>query len=150
MTGVQTCALPIYFSKIEAEEINNILFENFNTLCISTDILNFNSEIDGDNFDKQPLMQLWHLLYSFVEDKSRTGNEKLLQKLQDKFGFKKKYAKLIANIPLQQDYGNLSARAIRKILPFLKEGNTYDAACALAGYNHSSSLSRSEEHTSEL
>jgi len=138
------------FSKMKIEEINNVVTKKFNELRISKEILNFDSEIDGDNFDKQPIMQLWHLLYSFVEDKSRTGNERLLQKLETKFGFKKEYAKLIANIPLQYDYGNLSARAIRKILAYLKEGNTYDAACMFAGYNHSSSLTKEERENKKL
>jgi len=89
-------------------------------------------------------MQLWHLLYSYEGDNSETGNLKLLQKLESKFGFKNEYAKLIANIPLQADYGSLSSKAIRKILPYLKEDNKYDMACHYAGYNHSHSLTKEE------
>jgi len=51
---------------------------------------------------------------------------------------------------LQSDYGSLSARAIHKILPFLKEGNTFDEACALVGYNHSSSSTKEERENREL
>ncbi len=138
------------FAKMNIEEIKNTLNEKFIELGITTGILNFDSEIDGNDFDKQAIIQLWHLLYSFVDDNSKTGNEKLIEKLSKKFGFEKEYAKLIANIPLQQDYGSLSARAIRKILPHLKEGNTYDEACMLAGYNHSSSLTKEEIENREL
>jgi len=138
------------FVKMEIDTVNKIIKDKFNELGISTEILNFDSEIEGNDFDKQPSMQLWHLLYSFVEDKSKLGNEKLLEKLNNKFGFNKKYAKLIEKIPLQADYGSLSARAIRKILPHLKEGNTYDTACLLAGYNHSSSLTKDEIKSRKL
>ncbi|MBU0473773.1 MAG: type II CRISPR RNA-guided endonuclease Cas9 [Bacteroidetes bacterium] len=126
------------FSKLEVSEIIETIKSKFQKLNISTEILFFNSEIDGNDFDKQPIMQLWHLLYSIEDDK------KLIEIIEQKFGFNKEYAKLIANISLQDDYGNLSSRAIRKILPDLREGNSYDAACTLAGYNHSNSLNREQ------
>lgn len=33
-------------------------------------------------------------------------------------------------------FGHLSIKAITKLLPFLREGDTYDAACTRAGYDH--------------
>ncbi len=138
------------FSKMDAKNVITIIEEKFRELGISTDILHFNSALEGNDFDKQSSMQLWHLLYSFVEDKSKTGDEKLLLQLQKKFGFKKDHAKLIAKINLQDDYGSLSARAIRKILTYLKEGNSYDKACAYAGYNHSHSFTKEETDLKEL
>ena len=45
---------------------------------------------------------------------------------------------------LKDAYGSLSAKAIRKILPYLKEGHRYDLACGYAGYNHSSSRTKEE------
>lgn len=42
-------------------------------------------------------------------------------------------------------YGSLSAKAIHKILPHLKEGNQYDVACEYAGYRHSKSSLTKEE-----
>ena len=125
-------------SKMRAGEINETISSKFLDLGIDTQILLFNPELKGNEFDKQPVMQLWHLLYSAEDD------NKLAERIAEKFGFKKEYAKLIADIPLQADYGNLSSKAVRKILPFLKEGNTYDVACMLAGYNHSSSLTKEE------
>jgi len=138
------------FTKLDVNKINELLRTKFSELGISNDILKFDAELDNDNFDKQPSMQLWHLLYSFVEDNSKLGDKKLLEKLNQKFGFSKKQAKIIVNIPLQADYGSLSSRAIRKIIPHLKEGNTYDAACALAGYNHSASLTKEERDNKKL
>ncbi|MCF6269227.1 MAG: type II CRISPR RNA-guided endonuclease Cas9 [Melioribacteraceae bacterium] len=132
------------FSKMNTNEVIEIVKEKFTQIGISTDILNFYSDVEGNDFDKQPIMQLWHLLYSAIEE------DRLIEQLEKKFGFKKEYAKLIASISLQDGYGNLSARAIRKILPYLKEGNTYDEACALANYNHSKSLTKEEVETREL
>ena len=132
------------FSKMKTTEVIRIIEEKFTELNIPTEILYFNSDLEGNDFDKQPIMQLWHLLYSAVDD------EKLIIKLTQKFGFKKEYAKIIADVSLQGDYGSLSARAIRKILPYLKEGNTYDEACALANYNHSKSLTKKENEEREL
>ncbi|PID95177.1 MAG: type II CRISPR RNA-guided endonuclease Cas9, partial [Bacteroidetes bacterium] len=72
------------------------------------------------------------------------------KKLVGKFGFKPEYAKLLTAIPLQQDYGNLSSKAIRKIIPYLQEGNDYYDACKLAGYNHSKSLTKEENAARKL
>ena len=138
------------FSKMRSDRINEEVSTKFLELGINTDIMFFNSEIDGNDFDKQPIIQLWHLLYSFEGDNSRSGIETLLEKLKSKFGFKREYAKLIANVSLQADYGSLSARAIRKILPSLKEGKPYDVACKDAGYNHSFSLTKEELANREL
>lgn len=133
----------IDFEKLPASKIKSIIIELFKSLNIQTEILDFNAELEGKELEKQPAFHLWHLLYSYEGDKSNTGNEKLIKKIESKFGFKKEYAQLLSNIPLQQDYGSLSTKAIRKILPFLKE-NKYDEACRLAGYNHSSSMTKEE------
>jgi CRISPR-associated endonuclease Csn1 len=42
---------------------------------------------------------------------------------------------LHANLPA--GYSNVSKKAIKKILPFLREGEIYSDACKSAGYNHS-------------
>lgn len=134
----------IDLNKDEVSEIYKQVVAKFKQLNISTDILHFNSDLEGNLFDKQPIMQLWHLLYSIEDEKN------LIELIQHKFGFKEEQAKLIANINLQNDYGSLSSRAIRKILPYLKEGNTYDVACTYAGYNHSNSLTKEELKNREL
>jgi CRISPR-associated endonuclease Csn1 len=127
-----------------AREKNEELQAVFNELGINTKILEFNSDIEGNQFDKQPIMQLWHLLYSFEGDNSRTGIDKLIAALEQKFGFQPEHAKIIAKINFKNDYGNLSSKAIRKILPYLKAGQKYDIACAHAGYNHSFSQTKED------
>ena len=131
----------IDFEKISVEEIIETTTTIFKEIGINADILNFNTNLSGNEFDKQPSYQLWHILYSIESDKE------VIKALQKHFGFKENYARLLSNIRLQSDYGSLSARAISKIIPFLKEGNQYDVACDYAKYNHSSYLTKEEIET---
>ena len=142
------------FAKIKASDINKYVKEVFGTLKIKTEILDFDSSIEGDDIEKQLHFQLWHLLYSFEGDNTQTGNAKLIQAIQNKFGFEKEYAQIIANISFSTDYGSLSAKAIRKILPHLKDGFSYGgredkpnepSACEYAGYKHSKTSLTKEE-----
>ncbi len=126
------------WAKKSALEIKEELHTIFSEIEISTTILDFDSELSGNDFAKQESYQLWHLLYSAEDDIS------LKQSLQEKYGFKPEYASMLANVSLQQDYGRLSSRAIKKIPPFLTSGNNYSEACALAKYNHSHSLTKEE------
>lgn len=130
---------------MQSDEIVDIVKIIFGALGINTDILHFDSTLDSKEFEKQPMYSLWHLLYSFEGDNSKSGNEKLISKLEEEFGFEKEYAKIIANLSFQDDYGNLSTKAIKKILPHLKEGNSFDVACVLAGYRHSKESLTKEE-----
>lgn len=139
------------FQKLNADKTIEVVTSVFKGLGYNTDILNFNSNLEGNAFEKQAAYQLWHLLYSFEGDNSNTGNEKLIQKLIDNYGFEKEYATIIANISFQPDYGSLSTKAIRKILPHLKEGNEFSVACSLAGYKHSkNSLTKEEKEKKVL
>ena len=142
------------FSKMKTSEIIEFVVPVFKSLGCSTDILYFNSDLEGKEFESQPLYQFWHLLYSFEGDNSNTGSEKLVAKITDLYGFEKQYATILANLAFQPDYGSLCTKAIRKILPYLKDGFAYAgrnerpdelSACEYAGYRHSkSSLTRKE------
>jgi CRISPR-associated endonuclease Csn1 len=97
------------------------------------------------NFEKEPLFQLWHLLYSAEE------NEILIGKLKSKYGFSEDLAKALAKIDFgKQGYGSLSAKALRKIIPYLQQGNGYADASRKAGYNHSNSITKAENDVREL
>lgn len=129
------------------EEVSSV----FAMIGIDTSILDFSS--DRDDYDKQKSYQLWHLLYSSVDnefvsedDKIQYGNVDVSLKkiLHKKYGFSIDYAKRIASINFNQDYGNLSSKAIRKIIPFMRSGKIYSDACLEAGYNHSKSLTKEE------
>ena len=132
-------------SKKSAKEITKAITEIFNTLGINTEILKFDSSLPDPKFDQQPMYKLWHLLYSFEGDNSNLGNEKLIEKLQNTYGFNSEYATILANVKFETDYGSLSSKAIRKILPHLKDGNDYSVACEYAGYRHSKQSLTKEE-----
>ncbi len=146
--------------KVSASEIKNMVRDIFKVLGIDTEILEFDAELDGKDFEKQASYQLWHLLYSYEEDDSHSGNEKLYELLEKKFGFKREHAEILANVALQDDYGNLSTKAMRKIIVHLKQGFAYGgrkdrpfepSACEYAGYRHSKhSLTKEEIASREL
>lgn len=131
--------------KISASELLQVLHSYFEANNIDTRILYFDTSLEGRELEKQPHYQLWHLLYSFEGE-----TPQLAEILSQKFGFDKDMAKMVAGIKLQDDYGSLSAKAIRKILPHLEAGNKYDTACAIAGYNHSSSTNKEENENRVL
>lgn len=128
--------------KKSAEDILNDVSSIFKILGYNTDILDYDT---NKNLDEQPLYRLWHLLYSYEGDKSNTGIESLIIKLKNDFGFDKEAATILANVTFQDDYGSLSAKAIRKILPRIKEGENYASAASYVYGKHSkSSLEREE------
>ena len=141
-TIIEMSGHEIDFSKMDSEKETKTIFDIFGALGINTEILSFDSNIDEE---QQPMYKLWHLLYSFEGDKSNMGNEKLIEKISSKYGFSKDYATIVANVVFQPDYGSLSAKAIKKILPHMKDGLGYSVACEYAGYRHSKRSLTKEE-----
>jgi len=131
------------FTKFNTRDVIDNVTAFFEKEGINTSLLSFNAELEGKAFERQPSYQLWHLLYSYQDDNSLTGNDTLYRLLYNKFGFKKEYASILANISLGRDYGSLSTKAMRKIYPYLKE-SSFSTACMFAGYNHSKSLTKQE------
>lgn len=123
--------------KIKAQDVLDAICKVFEGLGYKTEALNV-EVVTGSEIYMQPYYKLWHLLYSFPGDNSRSGSAKLVQRVKEFFGFDNdEYAKVIADVKFPDGYRNLSAKAIQKILPFLKEGYQYNEACEKAGYNHS-------------
>lgn len=121
----------------------DLIRQYFETHNISTAILTFNS--NAEKLEQEELYRLWHLLYSYEGDNSVSGIDHLLHKLCKRYGFNLEQAKILANITLQNDYGNLSTKAMRSILPYMHAGKQYDEACAYADYKFSKqSLTREE------
>jgi len=88
--------------------------------------------------DAGEFAKLWHLIYSFPGDSSRSGHDTLTAHIKQLFNFdSEEQAEKLANIIFADGYGNLSSKAICKILPNMKEGLQYSDACLAAGYNHS-------------
>lgn len=138
------------FSKMSADEIHALVKTVFDGLGYNTGMLDFDAQTA--DISQYSMYRLWHLLYSYESDKSAIGNETLVRKIQKLFGFESdEYAKIIAGITFKSEYGNLSAKAIKNILPFMKEGNNYSTSCAYAGYNHSvRSLTKEEIASKQL
>jgi len=91
------------------------------------------------------MYNIYHLLYSFEGDKSNSGVDNLHNKLKELYGFQKEYADILANVEFQSDYGSLSAKAIKKILPLMKMGQDYTTACANIYERHSKNSLTTEE-----
>ncbi|WNB17592.1 type II CRISPR RNA-guided endonuclease Cas9 [Marivirga arenosa] len=134
----------IDLSKMTSDDILDQFSEAFLRFNINTDLLKLIEEFEGEEYEKQPYIQFWHLIYSAEE------NDSLKKNLIKKFGFKDSHCKFLLNISLQDEHAELSSKAIKKILPHLKEGLDYTEACKIAGYNHSSSLTREDNEKREL
>ena len=136
--------------KLSYDEAKTIVAEVFNALGFNDEILSFDSGLPKEEYEQQPLFKLWHLLYSYEGDNSATGDESLVQKISQICNMPQEYARILKTIRFANDYASLSHKAMRKILPHLKDGCTYDVACARAGYNHSSSITKEENETRVL
>lgn len=138
--------LVIDWDKKSALEIKKEIQRVFEQIGIDPRILNFDPTLPGKFFEQQPSYQLWLLLYSAEddpkitqEDALRYGNTdvNLKKKLIEKFGFPLEYAQWLSRVTFPSDYGNLSAKALRKIIPFLQQGFHFAESCQKAGYHHS-------------
>lgn len=147
------------WNKKSSIEIWEELYAVFNDIGIDKDILDFNPLLEGNAYGKQKSLEFWHLLYAASdggkvqeEDKLLYGNQDVaLRKiLHHKYGFQPDYAKMLSNISFSNDYGSLSSRAIKKIMPHLMEGHDYYEACDKAGYNHSNSRNKEENDNRTL
>lgn len=145
------------WTKKSVTEIIEELETVFQQIAINPEILHFNSK--EQNLENQKSFQLWHLLYATEEEDKVSDEDRLVygaasvalkKQLHQKFGFPIEHAKLLASVTFENDYGNLSAKAIRNIIPYLEEGNKYSEACENAGYNHSNSITKEENLKREL
>ncbi len=134
----------IDLAKMKADDILDQFSEVFLRLGVDLGLLRVNYELEGNDYENQPYLQFWHLLYSSEDD------QKLKKNLIKKFGFKPEHTKTLLGISLQDDHASLSSKAIKKILPHLQTGLIYDKACAYGGYNHSSSLTKEDNDKREL
>ena len=130
----------IKFKELDGNRTLAKIYNVLDTFKIDRKNYEFDSSVEGKVFEKQKIYQLWHLLYSFEGE-----DNELIKKLTQKFGFNIDCAKALANLTFESDYSNLSAKALRKILPHLKDGLNYSTACEYAGYRHSKNSLTKEE-----
>ncbi len=78
-------------------------------------------------FTEQQQIELWHDLFFYTDKK------KLIQRLGSKWGLNSARAGAVASIKLKPGYGNISLKAARVILAYLKKGHDTTAAVSLGG-----------------
>lgn len=103
-------------------------------------------KVIDESIKTEPLFRLWHTMYSISDQ------EELRNALIRKFGITDE--NVLNNLCkidfVKEAYAGKSNTAMRKILPYLMEGYVYSDACALAGYNHSNSITKEENLHREL
>ena len=108
------------------------------------EVLSTTSVID-ESFEAQPLYRLWHALYSISDI------VELQKVLKQRFEIDNDdvIAELCKIDFVKAGYGNKSSAAIRKILPYLQQGQQYYDAKISAGYK-CESLTKEENEAREL
>ncbi len=130
------------FDKVEGNRTKAGLLKVFKEVEYDTvDLLDIDPNNDPDNDEAY---KFWHLLYS------ENDPEKLSKTLEEKYGFSKEQSYGVMNYGLEQGYPNISTKAIRKILPYLLDGNGYTDAMEMAGYRHSHHLTKEENEERTL
>lgn len=104
---------PVDFKR-SADEIIEKLETIFTNLGWNTELLSIDLSKEDKELERQSYFRLWHLLYSFEGDNTPTGNGKLLEKIMQLCDVEKEYAVELANVSFQEDYGSLSAKAIKR------------------------------------
>lgn len=141
MTGHD--AIEEFGKKREARKIIQDIRDIFDELGFDNSFLQFDSA--AEKLDNEPMYKLWHLLYSYEGDKSLSGNEKLIEKLMAMTNIPREYIGELTTIGFKDDYGNLSACAMRKLLPYMHQGMRYDEACEKAYGTHSKASLTNEQ-----
>lgn len=103
------------------------------------------TKIVDASFEREPLYQLWHALYSISDI------DELRRVLRFNFGIEDEtVVEALCQIDfVKAGYGNKSSRAIRKILPYLQEGMQYYDAKIAAGYDDTT-LTKEQNEAREL
>ncbi len=124
---------------------------NFDLVYDSKEVVNVETgeiveiKVIDATFEKQPLYELWHVLYSI------SNIDELKETLKNKFKIIDET--VIDNLSqidfVKAGYSNKSSRAIRKVLPYLQDGMQYHNAKIMAGYNDVA-LTKEQNMTREL
>ena len=73
--------------------------------------------------------------------------EAVQRRAMEEWGFDEAQAAAISNVNLPDGYGNLSEKAIGKLLPHLEKGLVYSDAVVAGGYPHHSDFRNEEAHS---
>lgn len=106
-------------------QLKDVFGEDWKNGIAESYILNVKTDGSQKSVDEM-VNDVWNVLYSFSSDEMLMGFAKNKLQLDDG------NAKKLVKIKLKKGFANLSLRAIRKILPFLKSGLIYSHAVTLA------------------
>ena len=120
-----------------SRDLKNIFGEDWKNIKIP----NEDSASDKKYYD---INDIWHVLYDFDDD------EKLHEFALNKLHLDSETAEKFCAIHFQQGYANLSLKAIRKILPFLKKGYVYSHAVFLANIPTMIGVELYNKHAAEI
>ncbi|AUC82211.1 type II CRISPR RNA-guided endonuclease Cas9 [Lacinutrix sp. Bg11-31] len=115
-TNVSGCPTIANLRSVFGEDWKTYLIQNFKK----------KNKDNSNKTEDQIIDAIWHILFRF--DKT----EKLKQFVIDYLGCDEVTAIKFSKIKLKQDYGSLSLKAIRNILPYLEKGLLYSHAVFLA------------------
>lgn len=107
---------------------------DFDKLKGNTTVARIVHAVGGDWYWKQApeaRENLWHVLY-FATDEGWIERH-----VREKLGMSDEQAIRFAATNLEPDYGSISYKAAKKILPYLEEGHDFATAARMAGYHHS-------------
>ncbi|SEG61649.1 CRISPR-associated endonuclease Csn1 [Halpernia humi] len=106
----------------------NYMIKNLNSI-FPKEILEkeFVVNVNKEDIIEYGYERIWHLFH-FCED-----NDVLIKKLQDNFDLSENDIEKISKINLKEGYSNVSLKAIKNILPYLKEGKLLSDAVILGG-----------------
>ncbi|MBR1536249.1 MAG: type II CRISPR RNA-guided endonuclease Cas9 [Treponema sp.] len=94
---------------------------------VSTALKNiFGDEWKNTKIDNYDIYDIWHVLFDFDDD------QKLHEFALNKLHLDSEKTEKFCKIHFQRGYANLSLKAIRKIIPFLRNGYVYSHAVFLA------------------
>jgi len=105
-------------------------------------------ELNGDEvsaiLSKRALFgPIWHEINDDQKEEivnvllSERNEQDIAEFLLSKFDLSAEQLNKIIDTELPEGYGSLSIKALRKIVPYLEQGEIYSKACELAGYHHS-------------
>lgn len=114
--GVSGCPLTAQLKSIWGDDWKSAIAESY-TMMEKKDGMKSKDEVAND---------VWNVLYSF------SSKDKLKEFGINKLQLSEEEAKKFSEIKIASGFASLSLKAIRKILPFLREGYVYSHAVALA------------------
>jgi len=123
----------INYAELNGNKTYLTLLRAIKELKINKDILSFDWRQSDDQLMRGGgLYRLWHTLYSIPEEVH------VVKSLIKNFQLSEAEAKSLSHkIKFSTDHGRVSTKAIRKLLPHLREGLMYSAACNAVDYDHS-------------